>query len=69
MTTEPTWSINVHRRDTGAFVSGVAFTAPADADPAALAEDACRAAAALHGGGAPDYIATRPLRIMDFDGP
>ena len=69
MTTEPTWAIDVHRRDTGAYVYGVTFTAPADADPKVLADNACLAAAELHGGAAGDYIATRPLCMPDFDMP
>jgi hypothetical protein len=67
MTPEPTWAIDVHRRDTGAFVYGVTFTAPLDADPAVLAANACLAGAKLHGGAACDYIATRPLCMPDFD--
>ena len=69
MTTEPTWAIDVHRRDTGSLVYGVTFTAPADADPAVLADNACLAAVEFHGGAAGDYIATRPLCMPEFDMP
>ena len=64
---EPTWSLDVWRRSTGAFVYGMTFTAPVDADPAELAAGACRHAAAEYGGAPGDYISSRPLCIPDFD--
>jgi hypothetical protein len=62
-----TWALDVHRRSDGGWVYGVTFTAPVDADPCELADDACRYAAAEYGGSPDDYISTRPLCMPDFD--